>query len=159
MSVMTMNLLTGDPTPNTTIAFAWDPQAQLQFHKGCFVLENIAHLGLAPWPQVHSARLHLAKTLSLECPHESWEGGRPPGATRFSLQFSGTIRCESCGNFYGQKLWHSNQGRQALVWECNRKHRKRGTCRPRTSTRSYSRYCSPRICRSWFVTTWRHCAQ
>lgn len=48
MSTMTMNLLSGDPTPATTTAFAWDPQAQLRFHRGCFLLENIAHLGLAP---------------------------------------------------------------------------------------------------------------
>lgn len=77
MSAMTMNLLTGKLMPVTTTAFAWDPQAQIRFHRGCFLLENIAHLNLAPWSQVHDARLHLAEGLDLERPYDSWEHGRP----------------------------------------------------------------------------------
>lgn len=101
-----------------------------RFHRGCFILENIADLGLATWPQVHDARLHLAQALSLERPHDSWEHERPPGATRFSILFGGLITCESCGNFYGHRIWHSNQSYPARSWECNRNYRKRGTCRP-----------------------------
>lgn len=75
---MTMSLLAGDPKPATTIAFSWGPQAQLRFHKASFLLENIAHLDLATWPEIHDARLHLAEALSLEHPHDSWERGRAP---------------------------------------------------------------------------------
>lgn len=42
---------------------------------------------------------------------------------RYSMkgQFAGKLICAECGNFYGQKVWHSNDAYRKIVWRCNGK--------------------------------------
>lgn len=99
---MALDLITGSADQPTSTAFVWDPLAQHRFNRDCFVLENVANLGLATWGVVNDARNHLAQQLNLKKPDDTCENGRPPRATRFSLQFRGLITCKSCGNIYGR---------------------------------------------------------
>lgn len=41
------------------------------------------------------------------------------------------IRCEDCGSWYGEKVWHSTDRYKARVWQCNGKYDK---SRPRCET-------------------------
>lgn len=127
---MALDLITGSADQPTSTAFVWDPLAQHRFNRDCFVLENVANLGLATWGVVNDARNHLAQQLNLKKPDDTCEHGRPPGATRFSLQFRGLITCKSCGNIYGQYVWHSDQSCPAYAWECLVNLHRRGTCGP-----------------------------
>lgn len=37
--------------------------------------------------------------------------------------FSSKIVCGDCGNYYGRKIWHSNDAYRKVVWRCNYKYR------------------------------------
>ena len=41
--------------------------------------------------------------------------------------FSGKVRCGDCGNFYGPKVWHSNDKYRKAVWQCG--HKFDGECK------------------------------
>ena len=36
--------------------------------------------------------------------------------------FSGKIKCGDCGNFYGSKVWHSNDKYRRVIYRCNKKY-------------------------------------
>lgn len=43
--------------------------------------------------------------------------------------FSAKIRCGDCGNWYGSKVWHSNDKYRKVIWQCNHKYSDKGhTC-------------------------------
>lgn len=35
--------------------------------------------------------------------------------------FSSKIKCGECGNYYGSKVWHSNDKYRRVIWQCNHK--------------------------------------
>ena len=35
--------------------------------------------------------------------------------------FSSKIKCGECGNWYGSKVWHSNDKNRRVIWQCNHK--------------------------------------
>ena len=43
--------------------------------------------------------------------------------------YSSKIRCGSCGEYYGSKVWHSNDRYRRVVWQCNSKFRKKTYCK------------------------------
>ena len=42
--------------------------------------------------------------------------------------FSGKIKCDSCGSWYGSKVWHSNSKYRRTVWQCNHKFNGQEKC-------------------------------
>lgn len=42
--------------------------------------------------------------------------------------FSGKIRCGECGNWYGSKVWHSNDKYRKVIWQCNHKFKGEKKC-------------------------------
>jgi hypothetical protein len=46
------------------------------------------------------------------------------GTYNCSNTFSSRLVCGDCGSFYGQKIWHSNDKYQKLVYRCNDKYNK-----------------------------------
>lgn len=46
------------------------------------------------------------------------------GTYNCSNTFSSRLVCGGCGSFYGQKIWHSNDKYQKLVYRCNDKYNK-----------------------------------
>jgi site-specific DNA recombinase len=39
--------------------------------------------------------------------------------------FSGKLKCEDCGDWYGSKVWHSNSKYKRTIWQCNSKFKKK----------------------------------
>ena len=35
--------------------------------------------------------------------------------------FSSKVKCGDCGNWYGPKVWHSNDAYRKVIWQCNHK--------------------------------------
>jgi DNA invertase Pin-like site-specific DNA recombinase len=42
--------------------------------------------------------------------------------------FSSRIVCGDCGGFYGRKVWHSGSKYASMIWQCNKKFRKKEFC-------------------------------
>jgi len=42
--------------------------------------------------------------------------------------FSGKLVCECCGEYYGSKIWHSNDKYRSIVWQCNLKYKGAKRC-------------------------------
>ena len=42
--------------------------------------------------------------------------------------FSSKIVCGDCGNFYGSKVWHSNDKYRRIIWRCNHKYKNEKRC-------------------------------
>lgn len=42
--------------------------------------------------------------------------------------FSGKIKCGDCGNWYGSKVWHSNDKYRKVIWQCNNKFKGEKKC-------------------------------
>lgn len=45
-----------------------------------------------------------------------------------SNMFSSKIVCGDCGNFYGSKVWHSNDKYRRIIWRCNHKYKNEKRC-------------------------------
>ena len=43
--------------------------------------------------------------------------------------YSSKIRCGSCGEYYGSKVWHSNDKYRRVIWQCNSKFRHKTYCK------------------------------
>ena len=43
--------------------------------------------------------------------------------------FSSKIRCGCCGDWYGQKVWHSTDKYRRVVWQCNSKFKNKTGCK------------------------------
>lgn len=43
--------------------------------------------------------------------------------------FSSKIKCSECGNWYGSKVWHSQDKYRRVVFQCNRKFKNSQKCR------------------------------
>ncbi|MCD7732402.1 MAG: recombinase family protein [Oscillospiraceae bacterium] len=43
--------------------------------------------------------------------------------------FSSKIKCGECGCWYGKKVWHSNESRRKVVYQCNNKYKGDVKCR------------------------------
>lgn len=48
--------------------------------------------------------------------------------------FAGKLFCAECGDFYGRKVWHSNDKYRKVVWRCNGKYAGRRKCSTPTLT-------------------------
>ena len=46
-----------------------------------------------------------------------------------STIFSTKIVCGGCGEFYGPKVWHSNDKYRRVIWQCNAKYKDRKKCK------------------------------
>ncbi len=46
-----------------------------------------------------------------------------------STIFSTKVVCGECGEFYGPKVWHSNDKYRRVIWQCNAKYKDRKKCR------------------------------
>lgn len=46
-----------------------------------------------------------------------------------STIFSTKIVCGECGEFYGPKVWHSNDKYRRVIWQCNAKYKDRKKCK------------------------------
>jgi hypothetical protein len=42
--------------------------------------------------------------------------------------YSGKIICGDCGNFYGSKVWNSNNKYHRVIWQCNYKYKNEKRC-------------------------------
>ena len=42
--------------------------------------------------------------------------------------FYAKIRCGDCGEYYGSKVWHSNDKYRRVIWQCNSKFKNGSTC-------------------------------
>jgi hypothetical protein len=42
--------------------------------------------------------------------------------------YSGKIICGDCGNFYGSKVWNSNNKYRRIIWQCNCKYKNEKRC-------------------------------
>ena len=43
--------------------------------------------------------------------------------------FSSKIVCGECGDFYGSKVWHSNDKYRKVIWQCNNKFKNKEKCK------------------------------
>ncbi len=43
--------------------------------------------------------------------------------------FSSRIKCGCCGEWYGSKIWHSNDKYRRVIWQCNSKFKDRTWCK------------------------------
>ena len=70
-------------------------------------------------------------------PPETWElvqeemERRKSMDTRYSSAsiFSSKIKCSECGNWYGSKVWHSQDKYRRVIFQCNRKFKNDKKCR------------------------------
>jgi len=69
---------------------------------------------------IDPAQFRLVQDIFKERANDS----RHSGAT----VFSGKIRCGCCGNWYGPKVWHSNDKYRRVIWQCNAKFKDRKRC-------------------------------
>ena len=52
--------------------------------------------------------------------------GRPTGC---NSPFSAKIVCESCGGYFGSKVWNSTDKYRRVIWRCNEKYKNETPCK------------------------------
>ena len=59
---------------------------------------------------------------------QEFENRREIKSRSGSNMFSSKIVGGDCGNFYGSKVWHSNDKYRRIIWRCNHKYKNEKRC-------------------------------